>query len=77
MGHSSEAMLLGRLAVHYKLITADQLAAATHQQARQGGHPPIGDIAHGNHHRDGHAALPGGAVARAHGGVGGKVEVES
>jgi twitching motility protein PilT len=33
---ASESSLLGRLAVHYKLITADQLAEATRAQEREG-----------------------------------------
>jgi twitching motility protein PilT len=33
---TAESLLLGRLAVHYKLITADQLAEATRAQEREG-----------------------------------------
>ena len=36
--------LIGRLAIHYKLITADQLAAATREQNRQGGGKLLGDL---------------------------------
>jgi twitching motility protein PilT len=36
--------LIGRLAVHYKLITADQLAAATREQSRQNGGKGLGDL---------------------------------
>ena len=35
--------LFGRLAVHYKLVTPDQLAEATRQQARDGHQRPLGD----------------------------------
>jgi len=35
--------LFGRLAVHYKLVTADQLAEATRRQARDGHQRPLGD----------------------------------
>ena len=36
--------LIGRLAVHYRLITTDQLAAATREQNRQGGGKLLGDL---------------------------------
>jgi twitching motility protein PilT len=36
--------LIGRLAIHYKLITTDQLAAATREQNRQGGGKLLGDL---------------------------------
>ena len=35
----------------------------------------VGHLAHGQHHRDGHAALTGRAVGGGHGGVGGHVHV--
>ena len=35
----------------------------------------VGDVGDGDHDRDGHAALAGGAVARRDGGVGGHVDV--
>jgi len=41
---NQEATLLGRLAVHYKLIPSDQLADVTRQQARLGGVPALGDL---------------------------------
>lgn len=44
MTPNQEATLLGRLAVHYKLITSDQLADVTRQQARLGGVPALGDL---------------------------------
>jgi twitching motility protein PilT len=40
----SDTNLLGRLAVHYKLLTPEQVAAAAHQQQCLGGHPPLGQI---------------------------------
>jgi len=36
--------LIGRLAVHYKMITMDQLAAATREQSRQGAGKLLGDL---------------------------------
>jgi hypothetical protein len=36
--------LIGRLAVHYKLITMEQLAAVTREQARLGGGRRLGDL---------------------------------
>ncbi|CAG0964780.1 Twitching mobility protein [Myxococcaceae bacterium] len=36
--------LLGRLAVHYKLISMDQLAEATREQARRGGRTTLGEV---------------------------------
>jgi twitching motility protein PilT len=36
--------LIGRLALHYKLITQDQLAQATLQQSREGGRRKLGEI---------------------------------
>lgn len=36
--------LLGRLAVHYKLISMDQLAEATREQGRRGGGASLGEI---------------------------------
>jgi type II secretory ATPase GspE/PulE/Tfp pilus assembly ATPase PilB-like protein len=36
--------LLGRLAVHYKLVTLDQLNQATRDQARAGGGQPLGQL---------------------------------
>ncbi|GMU63841.1 MAG: twitching motility protein PilT [Acidobacteriota bacterium] len=41
---SAEPHLLGRLAVHYKLITHDQLAEATRLQARQEEPRSLGDV---------------------------------
>jgi twitching motility protein PilT len=41
---SAETHLLGRLAVHYKLVTADQLAEATRKQAREGHVRNLGEI---------------------------------
>ncbi len=39
-----ENRLLGQLATHYKLVTPDQLAEATRQQAHEGGTRPLGDV---------------------------------
>jgi len=36
--------LIGRLAVHYKMITMDQLAAVTREQSRQGSGKLLGDL---------------------------------
>ncbi len=44
MGTSDNVVLLGRLAVKYKLISMDQLNEVTALQARQGGRPPLGEI---------------------------------
>lgn len=41
---SSEANLLGRLAVHYKLLTPEQLAETTQAQARQIHPTPLGEL---------------------------------
>src|SRR5262245_52695570 len=41
---SQEAGLFGKLAVHYKLITQDQLAKAIQQQAKEEWKRPLGDI---------------------------------
>ncbi len=41
---SAETQLFGRIALHYKLVTADQLAEATRKQARDGGIKPLGEI---------------------------------
>jgi twitching motility protein PilT len=41
---SAEPHLLGRLAVHYKLVTPDQLAEATRKQARDGHVQNLGDV---------------------------------
>jgi twitching motility protein PilT len=41
---SSQLQLLGRLAVHYKLVTADQLSEATRKQARDGNVRPLGEV---------------------------------
>jgi len=37
-------LLIGRLALHYKLITEDQLAEATRQQSREGHQRKLGEI---------------------------------
>ena len=39
-----EDHLIGRLALHYKLVTQEQLAEATRQQAREGGRRRLGEI---------------------------------
>ncbi|MEA2691325.1 MAG: twitching motility protein PilT [Acidobacteriota bacterium] len=44
MSTSQEDHLIGRLALHYKLITQDQLAEATLQQSREGGRRKLGEI---------------------------------
>ena len=44
MGDSKPAPLMGRLAVHLKMITMDQLAEATREQGRQTDSAPLGDI---------------------------------
>ncbi|HXO21684.1 MAG TPA: type IV pilus twitching motility protein PilT [Thermoanaerobaculia bacterium] len=44
MTTGNEDLLIGRLALHYKLITEDQLAEATRQQSREGGARKIGQI---------------------------------
>jgi len=44
MSTSQDDHLLGRLALHYKLITQDQLAQATLQQSREGGRRKLGEI---------------------------------
>ncbi|KAB2957449.1 MAG: hypothetical protein F9K16_14170, partial [Thermoanaerobaculia bacterium] len=41
---SSESRLFGQLAIHYKLVTPDQLAAATRKQADDGGSRPLGEL---------------------------------
>jgi twitching motility protein PilT len=41
---SAETHLLGRLAVHYKLVTVDQLADATRKQAREGNVRTLGEV---------------------------------
>src|SRR5215472_569862 len=41
---SQDHSLIGRLAVHYKLITLDQLAEVTREQGRQGGSKLLGDL---------------------------------
>ncbi len=44
MSDVQEDLLIGRLALHYKLITQDQLAEATRQQSREGGQRKLGEI---------------------------------
>lgn len=44
MATSGDALLLGRLAVHYKLISMDQLNEATRQQGSEGGSPQLGQL---------------------------------
>jgi twitching motility protein PilT len=44
MSMRQEDLLLGRLALHYKLATQEQLAQATSQQAREGGSRRLGEI---------------------------------
>lgn len=44
MSTSQDDHLIGRLALHYKLITQDQLAQATLQQSREGGRRKLGEI---------------------------------
>jgi twitching motility protein PilT len=44
MSTSQDDHLIGRLALHYKLITQDQLAEATLQQSREGGRRKLGEI---------------------------------
>jgi len=41
---TQDQSLIGRLAVHYKMITMDQLAAATREQSRQGAGKLLGDL---------------------------------
>ena len=41
---SAELNLLGRLAVHYKLLTAEQLAETTRAQARSADRRPLGEF---------------------------------
>jgi twitching motility protein PilT len=41
---SSESRLFGQLAIHYKLVTPDQLAAATRKQADDGARRPLGEL---------------------------------
>jgi twitching motility protein PilT len=44
MSDVPEDYLIGRLALHYKLISQEQLAEATRQQVREGGRRQIGEI---------------------------------
>jgi twitching motility protein PilT len=44
MSDVHEDLLIGRLALHYKLITQDQLAEATRQQSREGHQRKLGEI---------------------------------
>ena len=44
MSDDHDHLLLGRLALHYKLVTQDQLAEATRQQAREGGRRKLGEV---------------------------------
>src|SRR5262245_11915068 len=39
-----DQLLIGRLALHYKLVTPEQLAEATRRQMREGGRQRIGEI---------------------------------
>ncbi len=48
MSVSQEDLLIGRLALHYKLITEDQLAEATRQQSREGHQRRLGEVLVGN-----------------------------
>ena len=48
MSGGQEDLLIGRLALHYKLITEDQLAEATRQQSREGHQRKLGEILVGN-----------------------------
>jgi twitching motility protein PilT len=48
MSGGQEDLLIGRLALHYKLITEDQLAEATRQQSREGHRQKLGEILVGN-----------------------------
>ncbi len=44
MADAEGVTLLGRLAVHYKLMNMDQLAEATREQARRGGGTSLGEL---------------------------------
>src|SRR5947209_7942824 len=44
MSSRQEDHLIGRLSLHYKLITQDQLGQATLQQSREGGRRKLGEI---------------------------------
>ena len=44
MSDATNDGLFGRLAVHYKLVTLDQLNEATREQARNGGNQPLGQL---------------------------------
>ena len=44
MSSSRPAPLLGRIAIHLKMITHDQLARATQQQERDGHKQNLGDL---------------------------------
>jgi twitching motility protein PilT len=43
-GHPQQDQLFGRLLLHYKLLTKDQLAEALQKQSREGGQRRIGEI---------------------------------
>jgi twitching motility protein PilT len=42
--NQDDQLLIGRLALHYKLVTPEQLAEATRRQMREGGRQRIGEI---------------------------------
>ncbi|HSF43973.1 MAG TPA: ATPase, T2SS/T4P/T4SS family, partial [Thermoanaerobaculia bacterium] len=44
MSIGQDDLLFGRIALHYKLITREQLTDATGQQAREGGYRKLGEI---------------------------------
>lgn len=44
MNIGQDDLLFGRIALHYKLLTREQLLAATQQQAREGGYRKLGEI---------------------------------
>src|SRR5215213_6128458 len=44
MSIGQDDLLFGRIALHYKLITREQLTEATGQQAREGGYRKLGEI---------------------------------
>ena len=44
MNIGQDDLLFGRIALHYKLLTREQLLAATQKQAREGGYRKLGEI---------------------------------
>src|SRR5690242_8862951 len=44
MSIGQDDLLFGRIALHYKLITREQLMEATSQQSREGGYRKLGEI---------------------------------